>query len=754
MASDNTGSTGVTNHIGQVFTGKGCETYDGLIVTDGAVIPTALGANPFATIAALAERSVEAYAASKGLTISQEKNGILDLFGEPAHIPTSFLPKPQPQLSLPVLEVPLQDDEEFESLNVANAVIRQARDVNASGIGFTEVMSGFVHYEPKWHCEDNRETYELAYRVAKSRCESARLFLSVQSFNTRDLIKHEQHRAMLTGTFACPSIPGSPFMVRRGEFNLFITDDKSPGTQNLTYDFDLIGVNGHRLHFHGYTVVDSSVALSPGKFWRATSTLYVTVSEHVPGMCSNLDDEHAWRRGAVVAKGIMHILPEDFVAQLNTMKPTGRNVFTRALSAASFLTYFTRKSLSLFLAPFTPLEYPAKVPSGFINDTPPTRSVDIVARDGVTSRMHVWEPTHIPGDGSPANIRNLFMIPGAGEVVDGVEGDGGQGVDLVVYRRAGYRVYITVHRISQLMMAGSDATTYDARLDILACYEHIRREQGPHPVYTIAHCMGSVALASGLLDGTIPANYLLGLTCSQVFMHPVWSPVNYGKLWSGNKLLGMPLDKLYTLVAGSWFACGTTKNDPSLTQRFLNQLLRFYPQPRREICRSAACHRTSFVFGRCWSHVNLNEATHRHIDRFFGGVNMREMDLLMRSGLAGQVLSNPPDYEPLATDNNIARLKGLPIMLFSGRQNAVLSPEATERSYEALCKAFGDTGMYRRRVVPGYGHLDGWMGRNAWKDVYPMVRQEVDRVTRGKGYRFEEPNDKFKAMVEGGELLY
>jgi hypothetical protein len=38
--------------------------------------------------------------------------------------------------------------------------------------------------------------------------------------------------------------------------------------------------------------------------------------------------------------------------------------------------------------------------------------------------------------------------------------------------------------------------------------------------------------------------------------------------------------------------------------------------------------------------------------------------------------------------------------------------------------------------------------------VYPMVRQEVDRVTRGKGYRFEEPNDKFKAMVEGGELLY
>jgi hypothetical protein len=46
------------------------------------------------------------------------------------------------------------------------------------------------------------------------------------------------------------------------------------------------------------------------------------------------------------------------------------------------------------------------------------------------------------------------------------------------------------------------------------------------------------------------------------------------------------------------------------------------------------------------------------------------------------------------------------------------------------------------------------MGRNAWKDVYPFVREEVDRVTRGEAYRFEEPEDRFKRMVHGGELLY
>jgi hypothetical protein len=43
MARDNTGATGVTNHAGEVFTGNGPETHDGLIVTDASLIPVALG---------------------------------------------------------------------------------------------------------------------------------------------------------------------------------------------------------------------------------------------------------------------------------------------------------------------------------------------------------------------------------------------------------------------------------------------------------------------------------------------------------------------------------------------------------------------------------------------------------------------------------------------------------------------------------------------------------------------------------------
>lgn len=743
MARDDTGATGVTNDVGEVFAGDDDETHPGFIITDASVIPGAIGVNPFATITALAERSVDAHIHRRNLKIHPNENGILDLFGEP-----QFAPKESHETA--------ETEVEIKRIDEASSLIRHADQSKAGGFGFTEVMSGFVHRDDGL-VTDKRATYELAYRAAKSLCESARFFLSVQAFNTKSMIKEPDHSAMLTGTFVCPSLRGSPFMVQRGDFNLFILDQKAPGTRNMTYDFDLRGIHGEKYHFHGYKVVDSSVALAPWQFWKATSTLYVTITEHNRDLEAVHDCDEPWRRGKVVAKGIMHIQFADFVSQIMTMTPTGSSLIKKAYSAASFLTYFTRKSLSLFLAPFTPLQYPSVTYNGYVNDTPPKASFVIVARDGVKTRMHMWEPTN-----PSIETKNLFMIPGAA-------------VDHQIYAlptikynavnyftRAGYRVFIAVHRIGQLMVAQNNWTTYDARLDLRACIEYIREKYADgnskeNKVYCIAHCMGSVAFSTGLLDGTIPSNWVHGITCSQVFMNPIWAPLNMAKVMVGP----IPMDKLYKMVLGNWFSCSTAKDD-SFLQRALNEALRLYPEERKEICNNASCHRCTLVFGRCWNHNNLNEATHRQIDRFFGGVNMTQLQLLMKQGSEGHVMTNGPLFRPLTTPDNIRRLRGVPVMLFVGRDNAVLTPEATERTYEILCDTFGSHGgdgpggglQYRRRVVPGYGHLDCWMGRNAWKDVFPFVREEVDRVVRGEEYHFVDPEDKFSRMVDSGELLY
>lgn len=212
----------------------------------------------------------------------------------------------------------------------------------------------------------------------------------------------------------------------------------------------------------------------------------------------------------------------------------------------------------------------------------------------------------------------------------------------------------------------------------------------------------------------------------------------------------------------------------------------------------------------CWNHRNLNEATHRQTDRWFGGVNMTLLRLLMRQGQVGHVMNN--DFEPLDTPENVRRLRGIPFFLFVGADNEVLSPAATERTYSVLRDAFGSDGrggwvrreerdngeskgresdineegesretsptemagesgvntptgehetkekldgeiMYRRRVIPGYGHLDTFMGHHSWRDVYPSIREEIDRVVRGPSYRFVEPRDRFSSMVVNGELV-
>jgi hypothetical protein len=691
MSRDGTSSTGATNHLGQLLTGSGDEVHEGLVIVDGAVIPTALGANPFATITALAERSVEGVAQKKGIKIDYDTiNGALDLFGEPAF--------------------PMAEEETAE----AESLIKESIATKSGGIAFTEVMSGFIHVG-----EDIKD-FELAAKTARGLSESAKFFLSVKSWNINDLVYDKDHKAMLTGSFSCAALPGGPFMINRGDFQLFNKDERAPDTQNLTYNFDMVSTAGEVIHFNGYKVVNTSVAFDPLQFWKSTSTLYVTLTR---------PDK------SVIGRGILNIRPLDFLAEMTTVRSSGPTVLSKLRATAYFFSYFMLKSADVFFTPLGRLQWPSPSNTGYITETAMNATYTVKAIDGVQSTLQMWDPRGTATEDAPC----LLLIPGAAldhtfYALPTIE------VNAVDYfRDAGYRVFHVTPRIGKTKVAQKNGTTYDARLDIAASLQFIREEQGKDKVYCIAHCMGSVSLAAGLLDGSIPADWVAGITASNVFMHPKWAHLNMIKAKAP-----IPLDGIYKAVAGNWFSCTSSTSD-SLVQRVINQVLRFYPVGARdELCSSVACHRASFAFGRLFNHKQLNDATHRQFDRFIGGANMTFLNHAMAMGSRGAVMTNFPSAIDMVTPANVRRLKGIPVFFFSGADNTCLDPENTDTSYSLLRDTFGPDG-YERIVFEGYNHADSWMGTEAHKDIWPVIKERVDKVMMAPGEKNGFKNGAFSA---------
>jgi hypothetical protein len=112
-----------------------------------------------------------------------------------------------------------------------------AKSPQIGGARFTEIMDGYLYVG------DEIENHELAVEAAKGSSSTARFYLSVDAWDIKTLVKKKNHAAMLTGTFSCGALSRDPFMVLRGEFQLFSEDPRTPDTDNLVYDFDMISVS-------------------------------------------------------------------------------------------------------------------------------------------------------------------------------------------------------------------------------------------------------------------------------------------------------------------------------------------------------------------------------------------------------------------------------------------------------------------------------------------------------------------------------
>ncbi|KAJ7773668.1 hypothetical protein DFH07DRAFT_952716 [Mycena maculata] len=679
LSADGKGRSGATNHVGQLFTGEGVEVHEGLFCVDGSVIPTALGVNPFATITALAERSLAFITNKNDLTSDMSRNHRLDLFGKPSR---SFALTPD--------------------LVAKSKTIRLAGS-SKGGIRFTEIMDGYIHLGPNIH------DFVVAENVAKGASSAAKLYLSTDAYSVETLIESPDHTSLATGTFSCGALSSDPMLVLRGEVQFFTVDQTVADGTDLVYKLKLLNTAGETYLLNGYKKIDASMAFSVHKTWKATTTLYTTITR--------ID-------GSMVGRGILHVSWRNFESEMKSFGGTsGGTILSKIISPLEFLSYFARKALRYCLAPLSRLEYPDREHTGYLPRVAPSQIVTLTARDGIQTTMKVWVAQGNAGqvNGTQKKLP-LLMIPGA-SVNDEIFSLPTIPTNTVDYFTShGYTVYVPVLRFGRTPAALQGYTAYDARLDVEAAMKYVH---GQHPgkMLILCHCVGAIATSMGLLDGTLPPEWIQGLAASQVFFLQHFGRINAIK---GRTSL---LPNIYRFLAGGpWLPMNSTPEDPSLVQLLLDQVLRLYPVgATAELCTSTVCHRCSLVFGRLWNHANLTHATHKHLINFFGGLHMNMLTHLTRTGTAGHDLDNAGN--DLVTDANVARLQGVPMLFLSGGDNVVFDPVSTSMCYNFMRERFGPE-LYRRVVVGGYGHLDTWMGKRSKDDVYPAVREHLEWFER------------------------
>lgn len=711
------GATGVVDDRGRVFSGDGAEVHDGLLVVDGAVVPRPLTVNPLLTISALAERSSELL--------------VRDL-----------APVGGPRDSQPEAQAP-------DGASLARPTTVPG---NRPGLSFTERMRGFMGTVadpgPDADADDLVAAAQAGARRGRSDGTAVEFVLTVRIDDLPSLLDDPSRPGRLAGTVVAPLLSPRRLRVVDGHFTLVREDTTHVDTWHMRYVMELASEDGRRFRFDGTKFLHDRAGLDA---WSDTTTLHVTITEvteltelpHRPptetgapageasaapagpayGAPSDAPDEAA--TVPLVTAGVMTLGPTDFARQLTTMRVSG---VSSRLERLRWLARFDARFLrSLWKVYGGPLDDVGKLPEKLRTSMPFTgsglRKLRLPAPEPRWCDAHGrWHEGNDLGPDAWLRLVRfeggrrgpVLLAPGFGMsatsfLIDTVE------TNLAEHLVAkGYDVWVFDYRAGMDLPSSHTPFTIDdvATQDWPAAVEEVLRVTGAGTVQVVGHCFGSMtlmmALAAGLRD-------VRSAVCMQVTLHPVPPLLTQIKssLGIGHLLRAIGMTEVAPLR-------GTTLGNVAL-----DLALRAVPLSRDERCGKAVCRWINAIYGITHRHEQLNDATHDLLDQLFGAGNLTGIEhgrkIFQRRAVYADDGSNAYLAHP-------ERLR-LPLMLLHGARNPLFHPEGSLRTLRWL-QAANDPSLYQRVVVPDYGHLDAVIGRNASRDVFPIVSQHLDRFNR------------------------
>jgi cholesterol oxidase len=332
----------------------------------------------------------------------------------------------------------------------------------------------------------------------------------------------------------------------------------------------------------------------------------------------------------------------------------------------------------------------------------PPEVYDFAASDGVGLRL----TRYAGGRKGPVILSPGFGTSGQAFNLDTVD------TNLPEYLFAhGYDVWIFDYRASPSLPSSATQFTLDdiAAYDYPAAVKLVREVSQADSVQVMAHCVGSLTF---LLAMTRGLEGVRSAVASALTLHPVAPLLNRFKA----RL------RLASVLAATGLSTLTTdvNTDARLVERIYDQLLRFYPS--RDRCLNPFCRRVLFLYGEVYDHNKLNPATHAALPEVFGVANLTTFKQISRVLNTGHAVSADGSeiYLPEA-----ARLR-IPIAFLHGENNRLFLPAGSEATFRFLCEANGPK-YYVRHVIRNYAHMDCFVGKDANRDIFPIVLAELDK---------------------------
>jgi hypothetical protein len=283
-------------------------------------------------------------------------------------------------------------------------------------------------------------------------------------------------------------------------------------------------------------------------------------------------------------------------------------------------------------------------------------------------------------------------------------------VDYLVLR--GWDVWLLDWRAS-IDLPFSEWDLDDAAVhDFPAAVRTVLEDTGAASAKAVVHGDGSCGFSMSVAAGLVPGiDTVVGNGAS---LHPVVPAGSRVKLSLVLPVVGLALDRL----------------DPRWGERapgLAAKLVTLGGRLTHHSCNNAVCRQVSFTYGSgdpaLWRHENISEATHAWLSREFGEVPLTFFRHVARSVRRGSMVSTgryrelPADFgmtEP-QTDARFA--------LLAGASNECFLPESQVATYDFLNRFRKDRHVLH--LLPGYSHLDVFVGEQAARDVFPLIHAEL-----------------------------